>query len=153
MSTTGLSVFDKTLHTTNIWLGEIMHDIGPDRDLAWKVLSVVLHKLRDRLPIALVAHFGAQLPLIVRGAFYNQFEPEQLPSDCHSADAFVEDVQGLLRDNRGVDARDAIASVFGVLSRHLSHGQIEKVRHALPASIRSLWPESMLAEGIEVALE
>ena len=51
MSATGFDVFDKTLQTTNIWLDEISATIGPDRQLAWKILSVVLHKLRDRLPV------------------------------------------------------------------------------------------------------
>ena len=153
MSTNSLPVFDKTMHTTNVWLGEIMRDLGPDRNLAWKVLSVVLHKLRDRLPIALAAHFGAQLPLLIRGAYYDQFEPDKLPGDCHSSDVFVKEVQEKLHDTRGVDARDAIASVFGVLSRHLSHGQIEKVRHALPTSIRNLWPETLLAESAQAVID
>ncbi len=43
MSQTSLDVFDKTLQTTNIWLNEINSVIGPDRHLAWKVLSTVLH--------------------------------------------------------------------------------------------------------------
>lgn len=143
MSTTSLPLFDRTLHTTNIWLDEIMNDLGPDRNLSWKVLSVVLHKLRDRLPIALAAHLGAQLPLLVRGVYYDQFEPERLPSDCDSAGQFVDEVQRWLSDTRGVDAKDAIASVFGVLSRHISAGQIGKVRQALPKGVRSLWPEEM----------
>ncbi len=67
MSANGLEVFDKTIQTTNIWLNEIMEQIGPDRHVAWKVLSAVLHKLRDRLPIDLSAHLGSQLPLLVRG--------------------------------------------------------------------------------------
>lgn len=146
MSTTSLPLFDKTLHTTNVWLDEVMRDLGPDRNLAWKVLSVVLHKLRDRLPIALAAHLGAQLPLLIRGVYYDQFEPEHMPNACNSAEEFVADVQKWLSDTRGVDAKDAIASVFGVLSRHLSVGQIEKVRHALPKGMRSLWPEEMITE-------
>ena len=49
MSSNGLEVFDKTLETTHIWLKEIMEDIGPDRHVAWHVLSVVLQRIRDRL--------------------------------------------------------------------------------------------------------
>jgi uncharacterized protein (DUF2267 family) len=75
MSTTGLDVFDKTLKTTNIWLDEIMGSIGPDRQRAWKVLSVVLQNLRDRLPSGLSAHLAAQLPLLVRGVYYAGYEP------------------------------------------------------------------------------
>jgi hypothetical protein len=58
MSATSLDVFDKTLQTTNIWLNEICDTLGPDRRGAWKVLSVVLHKLLDHLPPA--AHLGTQ---------------------------------------------------------------------------------------------
>src|SRR5690606_21047007 len=51
MSANGLDVFDKTLQTTHIWLDEVMAAIGPNRKVAWKVLSTVLHKLRDRTPV------------------------------------------------------------------------------------------------------
>jgi uncharacterized protein (DUF2267 family) len=145
MSATGLDVFNKTLHTTNIWLDEISKQIGPDRAVAWKVLSTVLHKLRDRLPVELAAHLGAQLPLLVRGVYYDHFEPANLPMDWHSADEFVHEVQKWLNDTRTVDAKDAVAAVFGVLSRHVSAGEVDNVRHALPQPIRDLWPESTAA--------
>jgi uncharacterized protein (DUF2267 family) len=140
MSTTGLDLFDKTLQSTNIWLDEIMAYIGPDRAVAWKVLSIVLHKLRDRLPIELAVHLGAQLPLLVRGVYYDQFEPEKLPAGWNTADEFIHEVQKWLSDIRPVDAKLAIAAVFDVLSKHIAEGQITKVRHALPKSIRTLWP-------------
>ena len=141
MSTTGLEVFDRTIQLTNIWLDEITKRIGPDRAVAWKVLSTVLHKLRDRLPMELAVHLGAQLPLLVRGVYYDQFEPANLPAEWHSSDEFIHEVQKWLSDIRPVDAKDAIAAVFGVLSSHISAGQIEKIRQALPRDIRTLWPE------------
>lgn len=139
MSATGLEVFDKTLQTTNIWLNEIMERLGPDRQVAWKALSIVLHKLRDRLPIELAAHLGAQLPLLVRGVYYDQFEPARLPADYDSAEEFTEEVSKWLADIRPVDPNDAISAVFAVLSRHLSDGQVAKVRNALPKGVRMLW--------------
>lgn len=141
MSVTSLEVFDKTLHTTNLWLNQINAKIGPDHQVAWKVLSTVLHKLRDRLPIDLAAHLGAQLPLLIRGVYYDQFEPAKLPVESNTAEEFIHDVQQWLSDTRTVDAKEAIDAVFGVLSQHVSAGQIEKIRHALPAGIRQLWPE------------
>src|ERR1700750_3308958 len=86
MSSSGLDVFDRTLETTHIWLNEICNDIGPDKQVAWKVLSTVLHKLRDRLTVNLAAHLGAQLPLLVRGVYYDQFEPGHMPSELRSRD-------------------------------------------------------------------
>jgi len=139
MSANGLEVFDRTLQTTNIWLGEIMKEVGPDRQVAWKVLSVVLHKLRDRLPVELAAHLGAELPLLVRGAYYDQFTPGKMPSDCRNLEEFVEEVAEWLTDIRPVDPRTAVHAVFGVLSRHLPRGQIENVQQALPKDLRASW--------------
>lgn len=139
MSATGLEVFDRTLQITNIWLGEIMERLGPDRQVAWKVLSTVLHKLRDRLPLELAAHLGAQLPLLVRGVYYDQFAPAKQPSDCRTPEEFTAEVAEWLGDIRPVDPEEAIAAVFGVLNRHLSEGQVSKVRSALPKGLRMLW--------------
>ena len=139
MSATGLEVWDKSLQTTNIWLDEIMERLGPDRRVAWKVLSIVLHKLRDRLPVDLAAHLGAQLPLVVRGVYYDQFEPARLPVDCATPEEFAAEVGEWLADTRPIDPDEAIAAVFGVLERHVTEGQLAKVRHALPRAIRMAW--------------
>ena len=142
MSANGLDVFDKTLQTTNIWLNEISERIGPDRQVAWKVLSTVLHKLRDRLPIELSAHLGAQLPLLVRGVYYDQFEPGRQPSDWETSEDFTAEVAKWLSDIRPVDPDEAIRAVFGVLNRHISEGQIAKVRNSLPKAVRRLWEDA-----------
>jgi len=71
MSFTGLEVFDKTLQIAPVWLGEM----GPDRQRAHHALRAVRHALRDRLPLHLAAHLGAQLPLLVRGIYYDSWHP------------------------------------------------------------------------------
>jgi uncharacterized protein (DUF2267 family) len=141
MSMTGLEVFDRTLQITNIWLDEITDQMGVDRRAAWKILSSVLHTLRDRLPADLAAHLGAQLPLLVRGTYYDQYEPAKQPTGWHTSVAFADEVGKLLADTRPVDPEEAIDAVFCVLSRHVSQGQVAKIRRALPQSIGELWPE------------
>lgn len=139
MSANGLEVFDKTIETTHIWLKEIMEDIGPDRHVAWHVLSVVLQRLRDRLPLPLAAHLGAQLPMLIRGVYYDQFDPAHCPGDRMTREQFIEDVRRGLSDTRPLDPSVAIGSVFGVLNRHISAGQIRKICDALPRAIREMW--------------
>lgn len=139
MSATGLDVFDKTVQTTNIWLDEVMADVGPDRQVAWHVLGAVLRALRDRIPADLAAHLGAQLPLLVRGSYYDGYRPSHEPSRIRDQDEFLGYVNERLSDTRPVNVRDAVSSVFGVLSAHLPRGQCEKVRDALPADIKALW--------------
>ncbi|MDJ0977556.1 MAG: DUF2267 domain-containing protein [Erythrobacter sp.] len=146
MSTTILPLFDKSLQTTAIWLEEIQSEIGPDRAFAWRVLSVVLQNLRDHLPLELTAHLGAQLPMIVRGTFYDKFDPTGLPKQEHGADDFLTSISDGLHGSRGVDPREAVHSVFGVLDRHLSRGQIDKVIRSLPRGIRAMWPETEAAD-------
>jgi len=146
MSASGLDVFDKTLETTHVWLNEICNDLGPDKQVAWKVLSTVLHKLRDRLTVNLAAHLGAQLPLLVRGVYYDQFEPAKMPAERNSMEEFVGEVAEWLSDTRPVDPDQAVRCVFGVLSRHVTEGQIAKVREALPKGLRQSWIDAEKAD-------
>ena len=102
----------------------------------------MLHKLRDRLTVNLAAHLGAQLPLLIRGVYYDQYEPGHMPSELRGREDFVAEVAEWLSDTRPVDPDEACRSVFRVLSRHISEGQVEKVRDALPKSLRNLWYEA-----------
>ncbi|NIX75036.1 DUF2267 domain-containing protein [Microvirga terricola] len=140
MSATGLEVFDKTLQTSNTWLGETMDEIGPDRELAWHALGAVLHGVRDWIPAELAVHLGAQLPLLVRGLYYDRWRLVQKPERGRSQHEFIEHVSGELTNQRSVNRVKAIQAVFNVLSRHVSAGQLDKVRQALPEDVRALWP-------------
>lgn len=142
MSATGLEVFDRTLQITNIWLDEIMAKLGADRHIAWHVMRAVLHALRDRLQIGLAVHLGAELPLLVRGLYYDQWRPTEQVLRQRSAQAFLEHVEQGLANTRPVNVRVAVETVFQVLNHHVESHQIEKVRQALPENVRTLWPAS-----------
>ena len=154
MSASGLDVFDKTLQTTHIWLKDIMDVTGPDRQVAWHVLGAVLRAVRDRVPLELAVHLGAELPILVRGTYYDQWRPELQPERYRSLGEFLDRVSAGLGATRPVDPRDAARSVFDVLTRHLPEGQVGKVRDALPEDVRALWHESASVPGRhEVELE
>jgi uncharacterized protein (DUF2267 family) len=140
VSATGLDVFDKTLQTTNIWLKEIMEEVGPDRQVAWHVLGATLHALRDRLPIDLAAHLGAQLPLLVRGLYYDQWKPAEVPLKIRTRDEFLEHVSTGLKQIRPVNVQQGVRAVLHVIDHHVNPEQVTKVREALPEAIRTLWP-------------
>jgi len=53
MSLTTIAPIENTIHTTNIWLKELMEELGwEDRQRAYHAFGVVLHALRDRLTVA-----------------------------------------------------------------------------------------------------
>jgi len=153
MSATGLDVFDKTLQTTHTWLNEIMQVTGPDKQVAWHVLGAVLRTVRDRVPLQLAAHLGAELPLLVRGTYYDQWRPSDQPERYRTLDAFLGCVRDSLGAIRPVDPHDASRVVFTVLSRHLPEGQLRKVREALPEDVRALWGEPAPASEASGASE
>jgi uncharacterized protein (DUF2267 family) len=142
MAATGLDVFDKTLQTTNVWLEEIMAELGPDRQVAWHALGAVLRPLRDRVPHGLAAHVGAQLPLLVRGLYYDQWHPAGQPERLRTVDELLERVGDGLQGIRPVNVRDAMLAVFRTLARHVDPGQVSKVIDALPEEVRALWVAS-----------
>jgi uncharacterized protein (DUF2267 family) len=139
MSTTGLEIFDSSLQRTHIWLDEIITELGPDRSFAWHVLGAVLHAIRDRIPVELIAHFGAQLPLIARGLLYDQWSPGSQDKPARTYEAFLQQIQGAMKNARPVGPADAATAVFRVLSRHLTDGEIAKVQASLPEPIREIW--------------
>jgi uncharacterized protein (DUF2267 family) len=141
MSNAGLEVFDKTLQTTHIWLDEVMRELGPDRQLAWHVLGAVLRALRDRLPLGLAVHLGSQLPLLVRGTYYEQWHSpgQTLDDPPRSLDEFLEPISKQLSSSRPVNVRNATGVVFQILSRHVNQGQVDKVRDCLPEQVRNIW--------------
>lgn len=141
MSATGLDVFDKTLQTTNLWLKEIAEEIGPDRQRAWHALGAVLQALRDRLSLDESAHLAAQLPLLIRGLYYDQWRPSEQPALTRKREAFLERVEARLGGIGPMNSENAVRAVFKTLERHVAEGEIDKLIQTLPAQIRDLWPE------------
>jgi uncharacterized protein (DUF2267 family) len=148
MSANGLEVFDKTLQTTHIWLDEIIEDLHTDRHTAWHVLGAVLRALRDRLQLGLNAHLSAELPLLVRGLYFDQWRPSDENLKQRSLAGFLGKVSDGLVDTKPIGSIEASRAVFAVLARHIEPGQIAKVRQALPVDVRDLWPREAFAERV-----
>lgn len=149
MSSRGLEVFDKTLQTTNLWLGEIEEKggIGPDRRVAWHALGAVLRSLRDRLPVNEAAHLGAQLPLLVRGLYYDQWSPARTPEKLRKEEEFLASVAEKLAGTRPVNPKDATTAVFHVLDHYVDPDEIDKVKNVLPQDINRLWQDGSPADA------
>ena len=148
MSANGLEVFDRTLQITHIWLDEIIEELHTDRQTAWRVLGAVLRALRDRLPPGLSAHLSAELPLLVRGAYFEHWKPGEETLKLRTLAEFLERVSAGLTHGKPIGSLDATRAVFAVLARHLDKGQIEKVSHALPADLREFWPRWEIVEPL-----
>lgn len=146
MSQAGLETFERTLHETNIWLKEVGEACGGgDRQRSYRVLKGVLQALRDRLTIEEAVQFGAQLPMLMRGFYYEGWRASETPLKIRTKEEFLARVQrnlhDMLNEIDGVDIETVTRALFTVVNGHVSGGEIADVRQQLPEDVRSLWLE------------
>jgi uncharacterized protein (DUF2267 family) len=141
MSTTGVTAFDSTLQTTHIWLNDICEELGWARDpqRAYHALRSVLHALRDRLHPEEAAGFAAQLPLLVRGTFYEGWHPAGKPIKTRSISEFLAPVADAFRGEKPSVPEEVTRAVFAVLKRHITSGEVSDIIAALPGDVQRLW--------------
>jgi uncharacterized protein (DUF2267 family) len=142
MVTAGLSTFDSAVQQANEWVKEVGQELHTDdRQTAYLALRATLHALRDNLVIDESADFAAQLPMLIRGLYYEGWKPSKTPLKDRHRDTFLERVGGALDLARpaGIYPEPAVQAVFKVLSNHVSAGEVDDVRQALPQEIRQIW--------------
>lgn len=140
MTSTGLHVFDHTIQETNIWLKRVNERLGDDdRHRAYAVMRAVLHALRDRLNTGANAHLSAQLPMLVRGIYFEGWRPDHGELDRHK-DEFLDRVKADLPAGMNIHAEGATRAVFAVIATMVDAGETTKVIRSLPAELRKLWP-------------
>jgi uncharacterized protein (DUF2267 family) len=140
MSATGLSVFDSTIEKTNVWLNDILNRLGwQERHRAYHALRAVLHALRDRLTVTEAADLAAQLPLLIRGLYYEGWHPSGKPIKERKKEEFLDHIRAAFRGDIDVDPEEVTRAVFRVLAKHVTAGEIEDIKQMLPAEVRELW--------------
>jgi len=141
--TTGLDVFDTTVQKTNRWLNKIERDpaVGENRRRSYLVLRGTLHALRDELYPEEAVQLGAQLPMLIRGFYYEGWNPSKTPVKERDREAFLSRVEELLMPAGGINAERAVRVVFEVMNEEMDQGELKQVRGVLPKNVRALWPE------------
>jgi uncharacterized protein (DUF2267 family) len=127
---------------TQEWLKELRDNAGlADENEAYSVLRAVLHQLRDRLTVEEAVDLGAQLPLIVRGVYFESWRPSHVPEKVRTKQKFLDAVILKLLPHR-VPPEPAVRDVFALLAHHCDPGEIADVIEQLPAELKELWPSS-----------
>jgi uncharacterized protein (DUF2267 family) len=136
---TQVDAFRTTLQKTGEWLRDIRESLDWDSDQrAYQALRAVLHTLRDRLPVAEAVHLGSQLPMLVRGFYYEGWTPTDKPVKM-SHDEFLCAVAEHFRNDTGADPVRITRTVIEVLTARTNVGQIAKVSHLMPRDFSDLF--------------
>ncbi len=142
MTLASYAPFESAFHTSSDWLNELRDELGwQDPHQALKALRVVLHALRDRLTVAEAADLSAQLPLLIRGVYFEGWNPSKVPNKERRRDEFLAHVAANFADEQ-IFPEAVVWAVLKVLDAHVSGGEIKDVKQMLPADIRALWPHT-----------
>lgn len=134
----------QALNICEVWLHEIeQHPPIQTPEEAYAVLRAVLHTIRDRLPVNDAAHMSAQLPLIVRGIYYEGWNPASVPKRLSEQDFYDEVRKKLERKCAAVDERTLSEIIFDVLNHHLTPEEVVHVRQHLPKELQQRWSPVM----------
>jgi uncharacterized protein (DUF2267 family) len=140
--TTDLPVLATTVQETHTWLKSVMaHLHTEDRHRAYLALRAGLHALRDRLGPENAVHLGAQLPMLIRGLYYEGWRLVPGSKERHPGEMMAHVREELPQQGAPVDPNMALRATFAVLWEKLDPGEIAKIVRLLPAELESLWPE------------
>lgn len=148
MKLTGLEVFDSTIQRTNSWLKELMQELNwTDHRRTYLAFRCVLHALRDHLSVREAVFLGEQLPMLLRGVYFEHWNPEGKPQPMNSREDFLSTLAiYLARDGDNTSSVEAVMrAVLRLLERKSSEGEIEDVQHLLPEVLDDLWPQDLRA--------
>lgn len=131
--------FDKYAHEGNHFINEVAHQLGSDRGKAARLTQVVLHALRDILPVNEAIHVAQGLPMALKGVFIDQYEVARVPKTHRSREEFLMFIWNKLSNPNEFENTDEIAegfrAVYTVLSHHLAPGQLERLNNSLHSGI------------------
>lgn len=147
MAPNSVEAFDTTIQKTYEWLHEIGEELGMEnRRHAYLALRGTLHAVRDFLPIDESAQFSAQLPMLVRGIYFEGWNPSANAMTDRSRERFLHRVEASLERalwSEGIcpEAEQVAPAVLRVIANHVSPGEFNQVRLVMPQRIREFWPQ------------
>lgn len=140
MTAQGLEVIDHSVHLTHEWINELAGRLDwSSKRSALRLLRVTLHRVRDHLLVDEMAQMSAQLPVMIRGFFFEGWVPKDTPIKERRKEDFIAFVAHQMSDTAEYRGRDDIKCVFDLLNARLSRGEVEDIRASLPQDLSDMW--------------
>ncbi len=136
-----VSTIDRTVQVTSEWLRDLSEKLGVpgDGERAYRVLRAYLHTMRDRLNLGEATDLAAQLPLLIRGVYYEGFDPSKAARTLDREEFLAEVAnQAVIDANDPFDSVRAVQATTAMLRDRVTEGQMQDVFSQLPAGLRQL---------------
>jgi len=133
------NTIDHAADNAQIWLRAIAAQLDDDVRTAYHALRAVLHIMRDRLPLPDAVGLGAQLPLLIRGIYYEDWSPHATPSRARHVEEFLGVIERSMADvTTKLEPQQVVAAVWDQLRVHLAPTDLARVLLCVPPGLRLL---------------
>ena len=114
MTAVGLEGLEHTVQLTHTWINELDDRLGwNNKPRSYRLLKAVLHALRDWLQLNEAADLAAQLPTLLRGAYYEQWRPATTPVTHRTKADFLARVEDSFKIDALAQTSQAVMAVLG----------------------------------------
>ncbi|MCE9576121.1 MAG: DUF2267 domain-containing protein [Deltaproteobacteria bacterium] len=126
------------------WLHDTMRYLAiEDEHQGLHALRAGLHTLRDRLPVSEVVDLAAQLPTIIRGIYFEGWQPRNDPTTIRTRAALLARVRAHQGNDHRLDPEAVMRAVMRVIAWHVSAGEINDIMSTMPQAIANLLEDGM----------
>jgi uncharacterized protein (DUF2267 family) len=132
--------FSTTVEKTNRILKDIekAYEWPKDRrNQSYAALRAVLHSLRDRLTVDESAQLAAQLPLLVRGVYFDGWDPSIVPMKMNK-EQFLERVRHEFRYEVDGGVEPLVHTVLQAVRRHVTDGEWDDIMSGMPRDLAAV---------------
>jgi len=137
---TNTTFFAPTIEKTNQVLKEIEEAYGwpsERRSQSYLALRTVLHTLRDRLTVQEASDLAAQLPMLMRGIFYEGWDPARVPVKM-DREEFLERIREEFTYEVEGGVELLVQRVVQAIRRFVTDGEWDDVLATLPRDLAGL---------------
>ena len=140
MNVLDISTIQTTMDKSANWFENIQNEMNwDDPEKAYVGLRAVLHSLRDRVYPDEAIHLGSQLPMLIRGIYYEGWKYSDKPETIRDKEEFLDKIRNHYDNNTDIDPEKISKAVFSTLSKNISEGEMDHILNNLPKEWKDLW--------------
>lgn len=131
-------IFQDTISKTNELINVIAEKLGMNKHHACRTMRVVLHTLRDRLPLDEAVNLSAQLPILMKGVYFDGWDPSLVPIK-YNKDQFIDFISLQLPSGYSDRTEEIIKLVLDTIFEQMNPHEIDKIKKVLPDYLKVLF--------------
>jgi|GEM_PF-4728014 len=130
MSKSGFSSLDKSMQKTKEWLHDVQDELEwEDEKKVYIAFKAVIQTLRDRLPVEEAIELGDELPMVMKGIYYDGYTPRRKPEKIKNQAQFFQKVQ----------EKSALSKTWGLVVKKFFLGLNFRISSISSLSISFSW--------------